>query len=95
MNTAGEQSKCKNVPQNADQVEREKAERRSEKDKRVLRESQECDVTVLFQDTTRAVYAETASKRILTTSFPGGEINEDVRNATSGILQYRREIFLG
>lgn len=61
----------------------------------MLRESQECDVIELFRESTRAVNAETASKRILTTSFPVGEINEDVRNATSGMLWDRKEIVLG
>lgn len=47
------------------------------------------------KDSTRAVNAETVSKRILTTSFPGGEINEDVRNAASGLLWSRQVIVLG
>lgn len=41
----------------------------------------------------RAANAETASKRILTTSFPGGEINEDFRSVISERLWKENRFF--
>lgn len=70
-----------------------KAEKRSRKNKRMLKTR--VDVKELFQKKSkRAVKAEMARKRILTTSFLDGKINKDVTNAISEKLWGRKQIVL-
>lgn len=45
------------------------------------------------KESKRAGYADMSSKRILTTSFPDGKINKNVRNAISEKLCGRKDYF--